>query len=83
MASPGDDEDIPELVEAPAPSAVNTEPSTSRHKSDSIQKVPITIVTGLSKSFKVEDTLLTDQDISAPAKQLSSTISSRSNTESE
>lgn len=52
MASPGDGEDIPELVEAPAPSAVHTQPSTSRLKSDSVQKVPITVVTGLKKASK-------------------------------
>lgn len=46
MTSLGDDEDIPELVEALEPPAETTEPSGSGKKSDSAQKVPITVVTG-------------------------------------
>lgn len=51
MASPGDDEDIPELVEAPPSSAATVQPSPISHKPDSIQKVPITIVTGSSMTL--------------------------------
>lgn len=46
MVSLGDDEDIPDLVEAGLPSAELSKPSGSITKVDSLVKVPITIVTG-------------------------------------
>jgi hypothetical protein len=46
MATPDEDDDIPELVEAPVPSRSTTNPTPISHKPDDIPKVPITIVTG-------------------------------------
>ena len=47
MANLSEDEEIPELVEVHNSPAVPMKPSNSRRKSDSTEKVPITIVTGL------------------------------------
>ena len=52
MTNLSDDEDIPELVEAQDPTAGTTEPLTSRRKLESLDKVPITIVTGSPTSSR-------------------------------
>lgn len=83
MTSLGDDEDIPELVEALEPPAETTEPSGSGKKSDSAQKVPITVVTGLDTYYRAQRSILIEQDILGLARLLSSTTFLQSNMESE